>query len=136
VAVLDTSVLIDLLRGPRNQHHVRAVRELASLRARGEAIATTRINVAELFVGVELSSDPARERRSVELLMQPMIVLDFDQPAAEHFGVVAAHLRRLGLPSGDLDTLIATIAIVNGQELITRNPAHFTTIPGLAVRTY
>jgi tRNA(fMet)-specific endonuclease VapC len=136
MAVLDTSVLVDLLRGPRNRHYVRATRELASLRARGEAIATTRINIAELFVGVELSSDAQREREAIELLLQPMIVLELDELAAEHFGVVAAHLRRQGLPSGELDTLIGAIAIVNGQELLTRNLAHFARIPGLLVRGY
>lgn len=136
MAVLDTSVLIDLSRGSRNRFRAAAVRELASIRARGEIVATTRVNVAELFVGVELSDDPRKERATVEALLADLTIYELDELAAEHFGVVASHLQRLGTPSGDLDTLIATIAIVNGQELLTRNAKHFRNMPGLMLRSY
>ncbi len=41
-----------------------------------------------------------------------------------------------GEPIGDLDTLIASIALTNRQILVTKNKAHFEKIPGLVVESY
>jgi predicted nucleic acid-binding protein len=136
VAVLDTTVLIDLLRSPRNTNHVRAARKIIALQAAGAALLTTRINIAELFVGVELSNDPVREEARVQSILNKFGILELDELVARRFGTIAASLQRRGQPSGDLDALIAAIALVNGQSLVTRNPKHFEQIPGLLVETY
>ncbi|HEY8751130.1 MAG TPA: type II toxin-antitoxin system VapC family toxin [Tepidisphaeraceae bacterium] len=136
MAVLDTTVLIDLLRSPRNTNHVRAARKIIALQAAGAALLTTRINIAELFVGVELSNDPVREEARVQSILNKFGILELDELVARRFGTIAASLQRRGQPSGDLDALIAAIALVNGQSLVTRNPKHFEQIPGLLVETY
>jgi predicted nucleic acid-binding protein len=42
----------------------------------------------------------------------------------------------IGRPAGDMDTLIAAIALAHGQRLVTRNPKHFADVPGLIVESY
>ena len=52
------------------------------------------------------------------------------------FATIAAHLTRIGRPAGDMDTLIAAVALANDQTLITRNPRHFADIPGFPTESY
>ena len=136
MALLDTTVLVDLLRKPAVEVHRRAAEKTAGLRRSGQTLTTTRLNVAELFVGVELSTNPHAEAERVEELLERIVILELDEMAARRFGNIAAHLRKHGLPSGNLDTLIAAIALVNGQAIVTRNVKHFSTIPGLAIDSY
>jgi len=136
VASLDTSVLIDLMRNPRSDVHRRVVSAVTRLRASSQPICTTRLNVAELYVGVELAHDTESERQSIAEVLQELPVLEFDDRAARAFAAITAHLQRLGRPVGDMDALIAAIALTNGQSLLTRNPRHFTDMPGVVVNTY
>ena len=62
MACLDTTVLVDLLRSNRRRKH-RALGKIEVLVNRGETIVTTRVNLAELYVGIELSDDPERDYR-------------------------------------------------------------------------
>ncbi len=45
--------------------------------------------------------------------------LAFDDPAAEEYGWIGAHLAGLGTPIGPNDLLIASIALANGLTLVT-----------------
>ncbi|MGD0517835.1 MAG: PIN domain-containing protein [Thermoguttaceae bacterium] len=64
MACLDTTVLIDLLRSNPDRKR-QALDKIEQLSARGETIATTRFNLAELYVGIELSVDPERDYQRV-----------------------------------------------------------------------
>lgn len=133
MAVLDTNILVDLLRkrtGPRTRQVADLVRTLLG---RGDALMTTRLNLAELYVGAELSSDPGGEAGRIDRLLAPFQVLEFDDAAARAYGRIDASLRRAGRPVGDMDALIASIALRHGQLLVTRNPRHFLDIPGLTL---
>ena len=134
--LLDTSVLVDLLRRPRADLHKRAAQRISELRRSGLALSTSRLNVAELFVGVELSSNRAEELWRVEAVLKEVRVLELDDLAARRFGTISAYLRRQGRPCGDMDALIAAVTLVNGQTIVTRNPKHFSDIPGLTVESY
>ena len=57
MACLDTSFLLDVAGRGGRQLKARAREKLASLVEGGEALATTRFNVAELWVGVERTRD-------------------------------------------------------------------------------
>jgi tRNA(fMet)-specific endonuclease VapC len=104
---------------------------------RGESIVTTRLNLAELYAGIGLSDNPKRDgQRLWDVLQQLDGFLEFDDSAAKAFGQISARLRRIGLPAGDMDVLIASTAMAKGHRLITRNAAHFANIPRLAVETY
>ncbi len=134
--VLDTNVLIDLMRSTRNPQYRVAASLIRELVRRGQSICTTRFNVAELWVGIELGG---LRRDEIELLndvLSAFIILDFDERAARAFAKIDAALRSLGKPSGEIDTLIASICVVNSQPLITRNVKHFERMAGLSVESY
>jgi predicted nucleic acid-binding protein len=135
MACLDTNVLIDL-GNPRRTGRRKAVELIAAAIRGGEAICTTRFNVAELRVGLERSNDRAPEGRRVQRALSTLIILEFDAAAAEHFGRAQAHQLNLGRPVGDMDILIAAVCLANGQRLITRNAKHFADVQGLVVESY
>jgi predicted nucleic acid-binding protein len=129
-------VLIDLRAGRRSTRRAAAAAVLTRLLDEGDALCTTRFNEAELRVGVTLSDDPERERELVEGVLDTLVMLDFEQASVLRFAAIKGHLRRLGRPSGDMDLLIAAVALEHGETLITRNPKHFSDIPGLLVESY
>ena len=135
MACLDTTLLVDLVR-PAGKWKRRALAKVGELVDRGEGLVTTRFNVAEMYVGVARSDDPAREEHALQAVVQPLGVLDFDDRAARLFGQITAHLQRIGKPAGDMDVLIAATSMAAGHVLVTRNPAHFAEIPALAVESY
>ena len=136
MACLDTTLLVDLLRSNQLRKR-RALDKIDAIARRGELVVTTCVNLAELYVGVELSDNPQRDyARLQDVLNQLDSVLEFDDPAARLFGRIAAHLQRIGRPTGETDMIIAATAIGSGHSLVTQNPSHFADIEGLAVETY
>jgi tRNA(fMet)-specific endonuclease VapC len=136
MACLDTSFLLDAAGRGGRQLKARAREKLASLVEAGEILTTTRFNVAELWVGVERTRDRPGELLTVETMLEPLTVLDFDESSARVFGRITAYLYAHGSPRGDMDILIASVILVHGERLVTRNTRHFAGIPELVVETY
>jgi tRNA(fMet)-specific endonuclease VapC len=135
MAVFDTTFLIDW-SGRESALRTRAESVLlANVRA-AEPLYTTRLNVAEMWIGVHRSVQRDRELERVQKILRGFRVLEFDASAAEVFGEQSAHLITRGRPIGDMDILIAAIAITNRQRLVTRNVDHFREIRGLVVESY
>ena len=136
MALLDTTVFVDL--GGRGGKRRRAEAEaiVRRLLADGESLFSSRVNVAELYVGAELSTDPVAEHKAIAGYLTWIGILEFDNLAAREYGRLRADLQRRGRLVGDLDILIGAMARANGQILVTRNPAHFTSMPGLTVIHY
>ncbi len=65
-----------------------------------------------------------------------MELLEFSLPVCEKYGRLVNDLKARGSPIGDLDTLVASAALVHRQSLVTRNRAHFERILGLIVETW
>ncbi len=59
-------------------------------------------------------------------------LLDFDEPAFEHY----ADLRRQKIRVGTQDLRIAAVTMTTGGILVTRNARDFSRIPGLAVEDW
>lgn len=97
---------------------------------------TTRFNVAELWVGIHRASDRGAEIVRMQTVLRPLPILDFERRSAEIFGRVVGRLQEAGTPIGDMDALIASVCLVAGHSVLTRNTAHFALVPGLAVETY
>ncbi len=136
MACLDTTILIDLLRSNPERRRS-ALAKIEELAGRGEAIVTTRLNLAEVYVGIELSRLRERdEARLLTVLLHLDAILEFSESSARSYGETKAHLRRIGRPAGDMDVLIAATALGTGHCLVTRNPAHFADIPHLRVEAY
>jgi predicted nucleic acid-binding protein len=109
---------------------------MADLAHSEETFATTLFTLAELWVGVQRSKDPAAEESAVADMLRGLEILPFDEAAARMFGRVTAYLLVRGRSAGDMDALIGSVALVNGHTLVTGNPRHFEDMPGLAVYRY
>ncbi len=136
MACLDTSFLLDAAGRGGRQVKARAREQLASLVEAGEILTTTRFNVAELWVGVERTRNRPGELLTVETVLEPLTVLDFDESSARVFGRITVYLHAHGSQRGDMDSLIASVVLVHGERLVTRNTRHFAGIPELVVETY
>ncbi len=135
MACCDTTILIDAMNR-KSKFHRRAMNKLKEVIEQGSSLATTRFNVAELYVGVARSFDPMAEAVKVSNILENFSILEFDESSAILFGQIVAHLQKRGKYIGDMDALIASTTMAAGEILITRNPAHFKDIPNLTVESY
>src|SRR6478609_547317 len=136
MALLDTTVLIDLGRGTRSPVRLRAMALMDRLLDEDDTLYTSRLNEAEFRVGSFRADDPGRETETIETVLAATVILEFDVASAARYAQVRARLLDLGKPAGEIDTLVAAVAMENGQALVTRNPKHFANITGLTVLTY
>jgi predicted nucleic acid-binding protein len=67
-------------------------------------------------------------------MLAGVAVLDFDESAAHVFSSLVSRLLIKGTPIGDMDAQIASVAIVHGHTLVTRNLRHFQHVKALKVR--
>jgi tRNA(fMet)-specific endonuclease VapC len=131
VAVLDTDCLVGLIRG-----HPEALRKLALFAGQGEPVATTAVNVAELFRGAHRARDSARAVSRVRAVLAPLAILPLDGPAAEEYGRIVAALERRGRSVGHMDSMIGAISLLAGEKVVTRNTRHFSRVTGLALESW
>src|SRR5450432_4836987 len=91
----DTSFMLDLLgRGGRRSQEAAAAK-LEQLEDHGGG-ATTRFNIAELQVGIELAANRESERAAIEYALSGIRILEFDAASAEMYAHLYARLRRTG----------------------------------------
>ena len=128
---LDTDFIIDLLR-----RKPAAENKLEELTANGDKLTTTPLNASELYKGAYNSSQPIEEAKKVRHLLDTLDILEFSTAASETFGKLSIELQRYGNNIGDFDLLIASIALTQGEPLLTKNAKHFSRVPGLAVEGY
>ena len=119
--VLDSTVLIDHLRGRP------AVGRLAALRESGDVPATTAINVEEIVRGLR----PTEHRAATELFTG-LIVLPIGKEAGWRAGEWRRAFAARGVTLWQADCLIAATAMVHGGTLTTGNPKDFP-MDGLTV---
>ena len=106
--LLDTSILSDLVRHPRNGT---AAGQLALARAHGgQDISTSIIAAAELCYGAAKQGS-TRLARQVEAVLGALDVLPFEAPADVIHGRLRTDLERRGQPMGGSDLLIAAHAL-------------------------
>lgn len=135
MACLDTTMLIDLAaRNARRKEQ--AIRKIEELARKGQSLATTRFNVAELYVDAARSRCPREDERAIATLLSEFEILEFNDAAARVFGAITAFLQQIGQPIGDMDVLIAATAMAHGHSLITRDSRHFRRVPTLIVEDY
>ena len=125
--MLDTDTCIALIK----HKPVSVLRRLTRL-APGEA-GLSAITLAELRCGVEKSAARERNSRALDEFLLPLEIADFDERAAEVYGLVRARLEEAGTPIGPLDTLIGAHARSLGATLVTHNFREFRSISGLTM---
>jgi tRNA(fMet)-specific endonuclease VapC len=125
--MLDTDSCIALIK----QKPAPVLRRLTSL-SPGEA-GISAVTLAELRYGVAKSGRREKNALALDEFLLPLEVADFDEPAAEAYGLVRATLEKLGTPIGPLDTQIGAHALSLGATLVSHNTREFRRIPGLTV---
>jgi tRNA(fMet)-specific endonuclease VapC len=125
--IIDTSVLIDALH--KKEGIIRKIRELEET---GEMLCTTQINVLELYKGAFAPTRSEDGLEKIKKMLDAFLILPIDEDTYEIFGELAAMLRHRGDAIGDFDELIASIALIQGAAVVSRD-SHFGRVPGLRV---
>jgi len=113
---LDTSLHVDLIR-----HDPEAMRALEAMEQEGLPLATTSVNILELYRGAFLSASAQENIRKVEAIIQALIELPVTDETYRIFGALAAELRENDRPIGDFGEVIAAIALTGDGEIVTRD---------------
>lgn len=125
---IDSDVLIGALRNNKD-----AVERIKKLESENCILATTVINVFELYYGVGLSKKVSENTNAVRNLTGRIGLLSLTEFTAEECGKVMADLEKRGVPIELRDLFIGVIAASYGYSLMTDNKAHFKNIPNLKV---
>jgi tRNA(fMet)-specific endonuclease VapC len=128
--LLDTNICIYIIKR-RPESVIHKLRATASI-----DVAVSTITLAELEYGAAKSLQPDRNRLSLLEFMVPFTIVDFDQAAATHYGLIRAYLESTGTPIGAMDMLIAAQARSMGLTLVTNNDREFRRVDGLALENW
>jgi tRNA(fMet)-specific endonuclease VapC len=129
VVLLDTTFLIDAER---------ADIDLDNLIQEDDDVAIAAITVAELIVGVELASQPAKAARQayVDDILASIPVIPYDRDIAVEHAQLLVAVRQKGLPRGAHDLLIAATARATNRTVLTADQSAFADLPGVTVHPY
>lgn len=132
IYLLDANACIGWLR---NNHPKLVARINASPPAE---IRLCAVVVGELIDGLERSAPAYRPKHAarVALLRRAFASIPYDDPAAEEYGRIRAHLAAIGQLIGSNDMMIAAIARLHGLTVVTHNTAEFGRVPGLLVEDW
>lgn len=129
--LLDTSFIIDLMRGDK-----RAVDKIRKLEAESLATNISSPSIFELFVGISLTRKPFSEKKKIMDALESWGTLQLDFESASRGGEIHGQLIKEGQVIDPEDSMIAAIALVNKETLLTNNTKHFSRIPGLKIEEY
>ena len=119
--ILDTSVLIDQLRGNRA-----VVAMIDEHLASGDQMGASLVTKVELIAGMR-----SHERRSVRMLLDRLGWIDVTDPIAEDAGALARRYARSHPGIGVVDFVIAATTRELEATLWTHNIRHFPMFRGL-----
>jgi len=99
-------------------------------------IGVSSITLSELEYGVMKSAKPEQNKLALAQFIAPIEISAYDDVAAQHYGVIRAHLERQGTPIGSLDMLIAAHALSQNSVLITNNESEFKRVSNLKIENW
>lgn len=127
--LLDTNVIIRLLRCPGNDLLEKKLRKMAP-----EKIYISAMTLYELYYGAFKS---ARVERNVALINELKFqILEFDEQDAKESGEIRAYLTQHGIPIGPYDVLLAGQARARCMVMVTHNTREFSRIPKLKIEDW
>ena len=132
MVVIDSDLIIKYLRKKPKY----AVEYLNELFDKEERLKTTIFNYAELLEGAYLTNNVPKNLRYIKDFLAKFEILSFQLLDANLFSQIHAQLLKSGNPVGDMDVLIASIVLNQGETLITRNTKHFGKIPLLKIKDW
>ncbi len=130
MACLETTFLVDLVRGKKE---VKLFKE--ELDKSESRLCMTAPSVMELWAGMFLAKSSAAEKQHVNDLIESLEVLPLDAKSAKEAGEMESELIQKGVRLETEDLMIAAIARVHGEKLVTRDQ-HYARIPGLKLLKY
>lgn len=130
MAVLDTSFLIDILRGKAN-----AVSFLHDLEKREDNLFITSLSVMELWSGAFQAQMKDKEIKKIGEFLMARTILSFDERAAKRAGEIDAVLTQKGTLINPEDMMIAGIALSRGESVVAADK-DYAKILGLRVLLY
>jgi hypothetical protein len=113
--LLDTTVLIDVLRGRPT-----TISRLRQLRVAGDMVHVCAVNVEETIRGMR-----AGEEAATRALIEGMIVAPLDSPQGWQAGRWRGEFAARGTTLEQADCLVAAAAVGIGARLATGNPKDF-----------
>ena len=128
--ILDTTAIIDLLRG-----EPRVIEKINNLEEKNIPLYLTSVSVFEIWQGIKDLLDE-KKRDKINNLLETMANFSFDISAAKEAGSIHASLKKEGKVIDPEDSMIAGIAKVNKEKILTRNIKHFQRIHGIIVESY
>jgi len=128
---LDTSFIVALIR-----RDPKAEKRLEDYVASEAKLSTTPIAACELFKGAYRSKRRDTEVRKIKEMLTHLEILSFSIEACERYGKLVNDLQLKGTPIGDLDAMIASIALTYNEPILTSDMKHFEKVPSLVVETW
>ncbi|MDD1659539.1 MAG: type II toxin-antitoxin system VapC family toxin [Methanomicrobiales archaeon] len=128
--VLDTSFLVDLMREDGE-----ALDALARIEEEYHNLATTVVNLLELFRGAYLSERREENSAKVLKIVETLDVIGFAWETYPIYGTLSATLKEKGISVNEFDVVIAALVLETDGIIVTRDQ-HFRSIPGLEVIGY
>ena len=128
--LLDADICIYLLKGFAKN----AIQKFESLTPGDVAVSS--ITTAELFYGAQNSQYPDRNTSAIEKFISPLVILPFENTSAYHYGRIRKQLEVKGKVIGQMDMLIASIALSHKLIVVTNNVREFKRVQGLKVENW
>jgi tRNA(fMet)-specific endonuclease VapC len=125
--MLDTNICIYLIK----QKPVKVLKHFKSYSVGDIGISS--ISLAKLRYGVSKSQYVEKNQQALNEFILPLEVADFNETAAEEYGIIRAELEKKGKPVGSMDMLIGAHALSLGATLVTNNVREFREIKNLKV---
>ncbi|MDM8520219.1 type II toxin-antitoxin system VapC family toxin [Anaerolineales bacterium HSG6] len=91
---------------------------------------------AELRYGARASVKATENLQKLDYLLQVIDLVDFDRTCADQYSHIRLALRKKGRPTGEMDLLIASIAMAHEAILVTHNTKHFQHIDNLILEDW
>ena len=99
-------------------------------------IGISSITLAELYYGVDKSSNKKKNLNALNQFLIPLDIIDFDYNAALEYGIVRTDLEKIGKPIGPMDLLIASHVKSLNVILVTNNEKEFNRVEGLKIENW
>jgi len=93
-------------------------------------ITITIVTAYEILKGAYLSSDREYNLKNAKAAISSMQVLDLSSDACEEASRIFCELKKSGTMISEFDILIAAIAKINGEAILSRDQ-HFRSIKGI-----
>lgn len=125
---LDSDVVIAYLRGDRTV--------AAELVARLPEVGISSLVLAELMYGARVSARASENLERLREFVRIVDVVNFGQASADQYSRLRLALRQKGRPTGEIDALVAAVALADRATLVTHNTKHYENIEELLLEDW